>query len=139
MTMPAGTPTAAATTKEPVAPVAGLAGAFAPAAMKGGSAGGWGHPATVVPTVPTGAAATMMASRPGGGEVAMAKTRVEVDLGRSRKSGPSGWIWAKTMQLGQIWAGPVLLGLEGLSYGSGPAWCSWCSWVGSDLGWVGIA
>jgi hypothetical protein len=50
---------------------------------------------------------TVTVSRPGG-EVAMAKMRVEVDLGCSRKSRPSGSsgrIWARTTLLGQAWAG----------------------------------
>jgi hypothetical protein len=49
----------------------------------------------VVGATPAAAKATLAVSRPSGGRVAMSKTRVEVDLGRSRKSrssGLSGWI-----------------------------------------------
>jgi hypothetical protein len=75
-TVPVGTPLVAVAGKEPAAPVVGPAGVLTSAATKGGPVSRWGR------------AATVMVSRPGG-VAAMAKTWVE-DLGRSRRSGPSG-------------------------------------------------
>jgi hypothetical protein len=60
---------------------------------------------------PVAAEAMATVSRPKAGGVTMVKTRVEVDLGRSRKSRPSGRNWATGRELQvQYSSRPELLG-----------------------------